>query len=255
MQGAKILVIDDDRETRWALGMVLRREGAQVTECSDGEEGLRSLLRAPCDLVVSDVCMPGLGGFGLYAALRFGDTPEIEPCRAVPMILLSGRVPSRDLAQALDAGVDDIMEKPVDPEEFKARVRATLRRARAGAAPRARTRGDLSDFGMPALAQALHLAARSLRLFVQAGFVSATVDFHAGAIAHAVYEEPGAEYRGDDGAVRALGLLKGVFQILPLPSPAPRTVSSETAALLLRAATRVDEVTEEAAQAPSVNAG
>lgn len=254
MQGAKILVIDDDRETRWTLGMVLRREGAQVTEAADGEEGLRCLIRSPYDLIVSDVCMPGLGGFGLFAALRFGDGPELEASRVTPIILLSGRVPTRDLSQALDAGVDDIMEKPADPEEFKARVRQSLRRARTLATPRARTHGDLADFGMPALTQALHMAARTVRVVVQAGFVSATLDFHRGRIGNATYEAPEGDLRGDDAATRTLALTQGTFQFIPLPESSPKTVFADTESLLLRAAALADEVTQTAAvhAAPAV---
>ena len=48
----------------------------------------------------------------------------------MPIMFLSGQVSTRELSQALDAGADEFLEKPVDPEEFKARVRAVLRRAR-----------------------------------------------------------------------------------------------------------------------------
>lgn len=243
MQGTRILVIDDDRDTRWALAAILRKEGAQVTEAGNGEEALRFLLRAPFDMIVTDVCMPGLGGFGLFAAIRFGEEPEVERLRSVPILFISGQVPIRDLASSLDAGVDDILEKPADPEEFKARVRAALRRARSASLPRARTRGDLADFGMAALSQALHLAARNVRLEVQNGAVGATIDFHNGEIRHAVYEEPGAEFRGDEGAVRALGMETGVFQLVPLPDSLKKNVFGDTSGLLLRAATRSDEIT------------
>lgn len=243
MQGARILVIDDAPDTRWALAAILRREGAQVTEAGNGEEALRLLLRTPFDMVIADVCMPGLGGFGLFAALRFGEEPEVVRLQSIPILLISGQVPIRELSNAMDAGVDDILEKPADPEEFKARVRAALRRARSAALPRARTRGDLADFGMAALAQALHLAARNVRLEVQNGSVGATLDFHNGEIAHAVYEEPGGEFRGDEAAVRALGMTLGVFQLTPLPDSLKKTVFCDTGGLLLRAATRSDEIT------------
>ena len=241
MQGSTILLVDDDRETRWALATVLRREGAKVSEAAGGDEGLLFLRRNPYDLVVTDVCMPGLGGFGLFAALRF---PEGEPLVAAPdtpVMLISGRAPTRDLAHALDAGVDEFMEKPIDPEEFKARVRAILRRARARAVPTARTRGDLRDFGMAALAQALHLAGRSGRLRVQSGNVGAVLDFQRGVISHAIYEGLGVNLRGDPAAIHALGLEKGTFEILPVPETAPRTVFADTDSLVLQAATHADE--------------
>lgn len=244
LQGSRILLLDDDRETRWALATVLRREGAQVTEASDGEEGLRFLLRNRYDLCVTDVCMPGLGGFGLYAALRYGDGPELAWAQSLPVMLLSGKVPSRELVAALDAGVDDILEKPCDPEELKARVRAVLRRAKLLAGPRARTHGDLADFGMTALAQALHLGGRSARVCVQSGPAAAVLDFQRGQIGHAQYEDLGSEFRGEDAAIRALALDDGVFEILPVPESSPRTVFEDTPGLLLRAAALRDETGE-----------
>jgi DNA-binding response OmpR family regulator len=242
VQGTRILLLEDDRETRWALATVLRREGCRVTEAGNGEEGLRFLVRSAFDLCISDVCMPGMGGFGFFAAVRFGENPELLPRRNVPIMLLSGKVPTRELAQALDAGVDEFLEKPVDPEEFKARIRAVLRRARSGAAPSARTSGNLSDFCMGALAQTLNMAGRSARLKVQHGQVTALLDFQRGQIKNASIDGPSLEAKGDAAAVEALGIQYGTFEILPIPDAVPHTVFLDTASLILRAATRTDEV-------------
>lgn len=241
MDQTRILLLEDDNDTRWALATVLRRDGYEVTEAADGELGLRFLARNRYDLLISDVCMPGLGGFGVFAALRFGEGEQYTEHRAMPVMLTSGRVTSQELARALDAGVDEFIEKPVDPEEFKARVRAVLRRARAVAAPSARTSGDLDDFGMAALAQALHLAGRSARLSVTAGTTAALLDFHLGEIVHAVFERPGHERRGDLAAIEALALAEGTFEIRPVPDTGPRTVTHDTPGLILRSATHSDE--------------
>lgn len=243
MQGAKILLLDDDRETRWAVATVLRQAGAQVTEGADGEEGLRLLLRQRFDLCLTDVCMPGLGGFGLYTALRFGGGDELEWARTLPVILISGKVPCRELVHALDAGVDDVLEKPFDPEELKARVRSALRRARLVGNTTTRTRGDLADFGMACLAQALHLGGRSARVVVESPVASALLDFHRGAIAHATFLGAEGDFRGAEAAVHALALAEGVFEVVALPDPAPRSVFEDTPGLLLRAATLHDETT------------
>jgi DNA-binding response OmpR family regulator len=248
VQGTRILLLEDDRETRWALATVLRREGCRVTEAGNGEEGLRFLARNAFDLCISDVCMPGMGGFGFFAAVRFGEGPEYEDRRSMPILLLSGKVPTRELAQALDAGVDEFMEKPVDPEEFKARVRSVLRRARAMGAPSVRTAGNLDDFSMAALVQALHAAGRSARMRVQSGTTSAVLDFQRGAIVNATIEGPGVVTRGDAAAVHALSVQKGVFDIEPIPDSVPHTVFLDVASLMLRAAAHNDEV---AAHAPS----
>lgn len=239
VQGSRILMLDDDRETRWALATVLRREGAQVVEAANGEEGLRQLMRQPFDLCVSDVCMPGLGGFGVYAALRYGDAPELDAARRTPMMLLSGQVPPRELAQAMEAGVDDFLQKPVDPEVFKARVRSILRRSRVVAPPKGQTHGDLADFGAPVLVHALHVAARTVRLSIQSGQVSALLDFHRGQIVHAHVDEISDEYRGEDAVLRALTLVEGRFEVLPPPESSPRSVFENTEVLLARAAAPV----------------
>jgi DNA-binding response OmpR family regulator len=242
VKGTRILLLEDDRETRWALATVLRREGCRVTEAANGEEGVRFLARSPFDLCISDVCMPGMGGFGFFAAVRFGDSAELAGRKATPILLLSGKASTRELAQALDAGVDDFMEKPIDPEEFKSRIRAVLRRARATTAPSARTSGDLADFSTGALSQALHNAGRSARLKIQSGAITALLDFQRGAIRNATIDGPAVEARGDAAAVEALGIERGTFELLPIPESVPTTVFIDTPSLMLRAATRTDEV-------------
>jgi DNA-binding response OmpR family regulator len=205
--------LEDDRDTRWALAMVLRQEGAEVTEAPDGREGLGLLSRGQYDLVISDVSMSGLGGFGVFAALRFGDGEKFEAHRSLPMMIVSGRASRGELARALDAGVDEFMVKPVDPDEFKARVRTVLRRARRAAPPQARTSGDLRDFGMRSLGQALHTAGRTARLMVQCGDRCGVLDFLNGRIVHAEYEAPGVADRGETAAVDVLALEDGVCAV------------------------------------------
>ena len=242
MQGTRILLLEDDRETRWALATVLRREGCRVTEASNGEEGLKALGRGAFDLCISDVCMPGMGGFGFFAAVRFGEDPALAGRKSMPILLLSGKVPTRELAQALDAGVDEFMEKPVDPEEFKARVRALVRRAQANASSTARTSGDLADFSIGALSQTLNMSGRTARLRVKSGTVTALLDFHRGSIRNATVLGPSIDAQGDEAALEALAIQTGTFELLPPPDSVPHTVTRDTPGLLLRAATRSDEI-------------
>lgn len=244
MKGARILLLEDDRETRWALATVLRREGCRVTEAADGGDGLKFLARNAYDLCISDVCMPGVGGFGFFSAMRFGMDPELAERKKIPVLLMSGKVPTRELAQALDAGVDDFMEKPVDPEEFKARVRAALRRSRASGTPTSRTSGDLADFSVPALAQALNIGCRNARLKVRTGTICATLDFQRGAIRDATIEGPSVHVKGDAAAVEALCFHEGTFEILPIPDSVPHTVFADTQSLLLRSTTLADQLDE-----------
>ncbi len=240
MKGANVLLLDDNREARWPLARVLRQAGAQVTEADDGTDGMRLLERTRFDLIIADVCMPRLGGFGLFSEIRFGDEDSL-PYRHIPIILVTGQVGRGELARGMDAGLDDFITKPIDLEEFKARVGAVLRRTQAAAVPATRTHGDLEDFGMSALTQALHLGCRSGRLCVRSGDAFGLLDFQRGEIAHAVYTAKGYDVHGDEAAMRVLGLDHGTFELQPVPETAPRTAFLDTQSLLLRAATQVDE--------------
>jgi len=241
MKDARILLLDDDREVRWQLARVLRAAGAAVTEADDGADGLKLLARSSYDVIVAEVCMPRLGGFGLFSHLRFGDGDSELPHRDTPMVLISREVSRSELARGMDAGLDDFLPKPVDLDEFRARVRAVVRRGRASAAPRTRTHGDLADFGMSALTQALHLGCSSGRLCVRSGAAHGIVDFQLGHISHAAFTTPGYQVQGDEAALLVLGTSEGTFELESVPPSAPRTVFVETQNLLLRAATQADE--------------
>jgi DNA-binding response OmpR family regulator len=238
------LLVDDERDIRWTLATAMRQKGYEVTEATNGEEALECLQTRDFDVCVADVCMPGLGGFGLVAALRFGEGDTYIDHRNMPIVLLSGQVTAAERARALDAGVDEFLTKPIDPGEFMARIRAVLRRTtpRPTVAPaRARTGGDLTDFGMSALAQAMMMSGRSARIEVHADDIEVNLDFHRGQVAHATWESPRKSLSGESAAVEAFKLDEGMFQILPLPPGSPRSVFVDTDGLMLRAATERDE--------------
>src|SRR5947207_1880119 len=97
----------------------------EVLAVPDGRAALEAALSAPPDLVLSDVMMPGLDGFGLLKALRAD-----ERTRQLPVILLSARAGEEASVEGLDAGADDYLVKPFSARELKARVRAHLKLAR-----------------------------------------------------------------------------------------------------------------------------
>ena len=121
--GARILVADDDEQMRRLLKLVLEREGHSVAEARDGLDALDQIERHPPDLVLLDVDMPRLDGFGVLEELR----ARVHTA-ALPVVMLTGRIESE--SQALDLGAQDFLSKPVQPTSLKARVRAVLRRAK-----------------------------------------------------------------------------------------------------------------------------
>lgn len=123
-----ILLVDDDATIREHLGPVLVRSGLGVRLAGDGEEALREIARARPDLVVLDVMMPVLDGRETLRRIR-------SEHDWLPVILLTQVGESYERAAALDEGADDYLNKPFDPQELMARIRAVLRRSASGRAP------------------------------------------------------------------------------------------------------------------------
>lgn len=124
---ARVLVIDDEPQIRRALRAGLERGGHNVTLAESGEQGLDAAAAAPPDLVILDLAMPGLDGFGVCEELRRWSK--------APIIVLSVRDEEDDKIRALDLGADDYLTKPFGIGELMARVRANLRRSAADAEP------------------------------------------------------------------------------------------------------------------------
>ena len=120
----QILVVDDERAVREALGRALELGGFDVALAADGKEGLGLVEREAPDVVVLDVMMPGLDGFQACQILRArGDR--------TPILMLTARTEVSSRVRGLDAGADDYLVKPFALEELLARLNALLRRHRS----------------------------------------------------------------------------------------------------------------------------
>jgi PAS domain S-box-containing protein len=121
---ARVLVADDNADMRQYLGRLLT-PAYEVEEVADGEAALARARARPPDLVLADVMMPGLDGFGLLRELR------ADPrTKTVPVVLLSARAGEESRVEGLAAGADDYLVKPFSARELTARVGAHLEMAR-----------------------------------------------------------------------------------------------------------------------------
>jgi two-component system OmpR family response regulator len=122
---AHILVVDDDREIRELVGDYLERNGFRVSHAADGRQ-MNAVLatRAPVDLIVLDLMLPGEDGLSIFRRLR---TDSRSP---VPVLMLTARSDDVDRIIGLELGADDYLTKPFVPRELVARIRAVLRRVR-----------------------------------------------------------------------------------------------------------------------------
>lgn len=121
----RILVVDDDPMIRDHLARILSRHDFTAVTAADGVEALELVEREKPDLIVLDVMMPRADGREVLARLRRGGN-------WTPVILLTGVGQAGTRADALDKGADDYLNKPFEPAELVARIRAVLRRGQVG---------------------------------------------------------------------------------------------------------------------------
>ena len=126
---ARILVVEDDRNTNKLLCAVLRKDGHEAISAADGRDALDVLDKQHVDLIVSDLMMPNLNGMELIGQLR-------EAGWDTPVLILTAREEIEVLHAGFLAGADDYLTKPADLKELVLRVRALLRRTGAGSTQR-----------------------------------------------------------------------------------------------------------------------
>ncbi len=113
-----VLVVDDDALNRRLLVRALEREGHRTVEAADGREGLHLLQQVEPDVMLLDVEMPELDGYGVLIAMK--DLPTVS---STPVVMISG-VEDRDaVVRCIELGADDFLPKPADVQILRARVK------------------------------------------------------------------------------------------------------------------------------------
>ena len=166
----KILIIEDDAQTRENLQIILNMEGYEVRSAANGREGLALARGDRPELIVCDVSMPEMDGHEVLRQLR-ADTQTAD----IPFVFLTAQGERHQQRAGMNLGADDYLCKPLDAEDLLAAVRARLQRKRenhdaviAGAGP---------DFSSPVPLQSLGLTVREAEvlLWVSQGKANADV--------------------------------------------------------------------------------
>ena len=193
----RVLVADDNADLRDHVARLLRPYW-DVTAVMDGQEALDRASEEQFDLVLTDVMMPRLDGFGLIKALRAD-----ERTRDVPIVLLSARAGEEASVEGLTAGADDYLVKPFSARDLSARVRANLELGQVRRQIISRLRGLVDAAAavstVRTTAEVLNVAARHVLSMTSAGRVVVTV--------------PGARAEVDGGAASGAA----PASVLPLP--------------------------------------
>jgi putative two-component system response regulator len=118
----RVLIVDDEADARVPLAMLLRREGFDVRDASDGQTALAECASFRPDLILLDILMPGMDGFEVCRRIKA--TPET---RLTPVVLITGLSGTEERIKGINAGADDFLSKPIDFNELLARTRSLLR--------------------------------------------------------------------------------------------------------------------------------
>jgi DNA-binding response OmpR family regulator len=117
----KVIIVDDDRETRELLNLALSREGFDVSEAANGLRLISNLHVDRPDLILMDVNMSWIDGFELCRSVR--KNPQFHD---IPIVFISGRTSPSDIKRGLDAGASDYFTKPVELRRLVKRIQELI---------------------------------------------------------------------------------------------------------------------------------
>jgi two-component system, chemotaxis family, chemotaxis protein CheY len=123
-QHLKVMIVDDQRTSRMLIRDALEQLGiTQIHFAEDGEEALKSMMTAPCHMVISDFNMPKLDGLQLLKAIR-----SYGPTKKTPFIILSGRGDKELVMKAAELGVNNFLVKPISVPVLQKSIEAIVGR-------------------------------------------------------------------------------------------------------------------------------
>jgi len=120
----KILIIDDDIDTLRLVGLMLQRQGYQISAATNGQQGLDKALEEIPDLILLDVMMPDMDGYEVTRRLR-----RNPATMETPILMFTARTQLDDKVNGFEVGANDYLTKPTHPSELQARVKTLLSRA------------------------------------------------------------------------------------------------------------------------------
>lgn len=120
----KILIVDDDVDTLRLVGLMLQRQGYQISAATNGEQGLTKAAEERPDLILLDVMMPGMDGYEVARQLRKNPSTA-----KTPILMFTAKTQLDDKVSGFESGADDYLTKPTHPTELQAHIKALLSRS------------------------------------------------------------------------------------------------------------------------------
>ena len=120
----KILIVDDDLDTLRLVGLMLQRQGYQISAATNGQQGLDKAFEEDPDLILLDLMMPDMDGYEVTRRLR-----QNPSTLSTPILMFTAKTQLDDKVAGFEVGANDYLTKPTHPSELQARVKTLLARA------------------------------------------------------------------------------------------------------------------------------
>lgn len=118
----KILVVDDNNDSRELVVKVLKNQGYEMIEAIDGEDALEKAVSEKPDLILMDISIPKINGYEVTKRLK-----SLEEVKEIPVVALTAHAMRGDRAKALEAGCEGYISKPINVRELPAQVKSYMR--------------------------------------------------------------------------------------------------------------------------------
>lgn len=118
----KILVVDDNNDSRELVVKVLKNQGYEMIEAIDGEDALEKAVSEKPDLILMDISIPKINGYEVTKRLK-----SLEEVKEIPVVALTAHAMRGDRAKALEAGCEGYISKPINVRELPAQIKSYLR--------------------------------------------------------------------------------------------------------------------------------
>jgi len=118
----KILVVDDNNDSRELVVKVLKNQGYEMIEAIDGEEALEKAVSEKPDLILMDISIPKINGYEVTKRLK-----SLEEVKKIPVVALTAHAMKGDRAKAIEVGCEGYISKPINVRELPAQVKSYMR--------------------------------------------------------------------------------------------------------------------------------
>jgi len=118
----KILIVDDNQDSRELVSKILKSRGYRTIEAIDGEEALEKAMSEKPDLILMDISIPKIDGYEVTKRLK-----STEEFKYIPIVALTAHAMKGDRAKALEAGCEGYISKPINVRELPNQIKAFLK--------------------------------------------------------------------------------------------------------------------------------